>query len=148
MCAECIGLQVLVSPLSRYTPLFLEDTVHRMPYRCFVELKLDNSLCMQSIGVWSDGIYVSPVVKKYSGSRESSASRAPRKSTEKPKPNLRLIKKAEDEEKFKDLLEDDSNEDNDDPDIEDDFLTLPINENGNVVIVLKLPVYNSSLCCH
>ncbi|XP_011151991.1 DNA-directed RNA polymerase III subunit RPC4-like isoform X2 [Harpegnathos saltator] len=78
---------------------------------------------IQSVGVWSEGLNA-PIVSRRSGSsRDSSAST--RKYMDKPKMNLnKVINKLEEEEKLKNLLGDDSADN--DVNVDIDYIMLPL----------------------
>ncbi|KYQ58045.1 DNA-directed RNA polymerase III subunit RPC4, partial [Trachymyrmex zeteki] len=85
----------------------------------------DKGNLIQSVGIWSEGIYVTPTVRKSEGSRASSSTVSAAKYLEKPKININKITKVEDR-RLQNLLRDDFIDD-DVPEIDEKMcpLTLP-----------------------
>lgn len=84
----------------------------------------DKGNVIQSVGIWSEGIYVTPTTRKSEGSRASSSTTSAVKYLEKSKTSTNKIK-AEEDKRLKNLLRDDFIDDA--PDIDEKMcpLTLP-----------------------
>ncbi|KYN20750.1 PREDICTED: DNA-directed RNA polymerase III subunit RPC4 [Trachymyrmex cornetzi] len=84
----------------------------------------DKGNIIQSVGIWSDGLYVTPTARKSEGSRASSSTASTAKYSEEPKISTNKIK-AEEDRKLKNLLRDDFIDDA--PEIDEKMcpLTLP-----------------------